>query len=198
MGVVAVLDIAHKGTITLWLGYAAILCALTGLCLYVQKHIWENEAKAAERPELFIEEARMLPLVLGKPQTVILLLRNSGHHPARNIKLGPHNASLKPKDFTGPLSYGDPKFPVDTSTELAGGAAVNVSVVVRIEVTEERLQQLNDGDLLYFHYGQGSYEDDVGRTYGFDYCFMYSPMTPTILRICPNQYRPRKDHEHQK
>jgi hypothetical protein len=194
VAVVGVSDLTSKLAITLWLSGVAAVLILLGLGLYLMKTVWAQEP----RPELFIEEARILPLILGKPQTVAMLLRNSGVSPARNIKLGPHNASLKPKDFTGPLSYGDPKFPVDTTTELAGGAAVNVSVVVHIEVTEERLQQFNDGGLLYFHYGQGSYEDDAGRTYRFDYCFMYSPMAPTILRICPNQYRPRKDHEDQK
>lgn len=202
--IVGTSSVTNKFTITLWLGFATAVLILLGGCLYWQRQHWEAEAKAAaeltkaHRPELFIEEAQITPLVVGKTHTVVMLLRNRGDGHARNIKLGPNNYSFKAKDFAGPLMYGEGLSPIDTPVELAAGAAIAVAVTPHALITDERSEQLIAGDLLYFHYAEGSYSDDAGRMYQFDYCFMYTPMAPTILRVCPNHYRPKKDREEAK
>jgi hypothetical protein len=191
--VVGVTDLASKLAITLWLSGVAVVLILLGVALHFKKKAYERESAPIQRPELFIEEAEITPLIVGKSQIVRLLLRNRGDLPARNIKIGPSNNSLRPKDFAGPLVYGPGES--DTTQDLAAGAQTVVAIEVLLEITEERFEQLNSGELLYFTYGRGSYEDDAGRIYPLEFCFMYSPMSRTILRLCPSRYWPKNDHE---
>lgn len=197
--IVGTSSINNKFTVTLWLGYATAVVVLLGGCLYWQKQHWEAEAKAAaesailQRPEVFIEEAKITPITVDRIPVVSLLLRNRGSRPARNVKIGPSKHSFKLKGFAGPLIYGPGES--DTTEDLAAGAATVAAVETGLVITDERFEQLNSGDLLYFTYGKGTYEDDAGHTYGLKFCFMYSPMCPTILQVCPDRYWPESNHE---
>jgi hypothetical protein len=74
---------------------------------------------------------------------------------------------------------------------LAADAEAVMAVDAQMGITKKTIQLLNDGELLFFHYGKGEYEDDFGGPYPIDFCFMYTPLAPTIMRTCPTRYWPK-------
>jgi hypothetical protein len=189
-----------KESLALWTFYATIFFVLTGAFVYFQKRLWDAQEEAArafagkrdalpvKRAELSVEQAEMLALP-GKSFKVSLRIRNRGELTARQINLGGANSLFQPKTFTGPLHYS----PVnsDTSPDLAPHAEAVLLTDVPIEITRQTLDLLKGGDLLFFYYGKGEYSDDSGTVYPIDFCFMYEPMTKTLMRSCPTKYWPK-------
>jgi hypothetical protein len=59
-------------------------------------------------------------------------------------------------------------------------------------LSQKQIDQLNSGEVLFFHFAEGEYEDYRGDTYLIDYCYMYNPLSPIVMRVCPEKYWPKK------
>jgi hypothetical protein len=64
-------------------------------------------------------------------------------------------------------------------------------------LSKERIEQLEKEEVLFFHFAEGEYDDDDGNTYPIDYCYMYNPLSPTILKMCPEKYWPKSRADRQ-
>jgi hypothetical protein len=165
------------------------------LAIRAKQHFWDGD-EAKKRPELYISGSMMLPLEAGKPETVLLGLKNRGHAIARNIRLGGGNHLFTTDTFSGPLEY--KPVAVDTRADLGPGDEENSLISRSSEpLTAKRIKELNDGKVLFFHFAEGEYDDDDGVTYPIDYCYMYNPLSPTVMRTCPEKYWPR-ERKHRK
>lgn len=154
---------------------------------------WQHRSPLADptkRPELYISEARMAPLVAGRPETIILGVSNRGNAPARNIRLGAGNHFYASSSFEGPLEY--LPIAIDTQPDLGPGEEKSIVSHSFEPLSEERIKDFQEGRLLFFHYAEGEYDDDNGTAYPIDFCFMYMPLTPTAMRICPEKYWPKE------
>lgn len=158
------------------------------LGLIATKHFWDSDGKR-KRPELYVSGALMKPLKVGEPETVVLGLKNRGNGIARNIRLGRGNHLFAPASFTGPLECK----PSDSDTRPDLGPDEETSLVSPSQnpLSQDRLSDLQSGKLLFFHFAEGEYDDDDGRAYPVDYCFMYAPLAPTVMRTCPEMYWPK-------
>lgn len=207
IGVAAVsaFSMKHKGTYVLWLSFLGVVFILLGITLYLQKRIWEHDeaiatgaAKSAaqtpvakERPELFLEKAEIQPLEPGKPEFVLLVVKNRGKATARNVGIENH-ITLVNTPFNSPLRYlGNPE--LETRTDVAANAGIMLRSQIKRALTEEWVNNLQSGKMLLFYFGKGEYEDDSGNKYPIKYCYMYDPMMPTSMRICPTRYWPEDD-----
>lgn len=141
---------------------------------------------SVERPELSID--RVLPrLAPGKPVSVTMQITNRGKAAALNIAIGGADF-FAPKSFNGLLEKHD--FPKsDTRPSLAGGAPITVDARANTPISREQVAGIQAGNLLWFRYGDGQYQDGTGNSYHFEFCFMYDPLRPDSMRICPTQYR---------
>jgi len=144
----------------------------------------------SERPELFVERAIAQPLIVGKPKAVILQIRNRGKRTAYNVAVGVNQAGTPPS-FVGPLQYTfvEP----DTKPDLGPDAIISLVTKGGPVVTEEEIGALDEGEVLWFHFGKARYEDESGRTYWFDFCFIYEPVIGRDMRICPTCYWPPEE-----
>src|ERR1700686_349769 len=181
----------QRGQGMAWSAVSLFLAVAAMIILVAKRYFFdaEDDPKNKARAELFIEGARMLPLEPGKSQKILLSVRNRGKLAARNINVGGANNRFLPKTFTGPLEY--EYVDSDTRPDLAADAEAVMAVDAPMGITKETIQLLNDGELLFFHYGKGEYEEGFGGPYPIDFCFMYTPLTPTIMRTCPLRYWPK-------
>jgi hypothetical protein len=187
----------HKQTIACWTTFiAVVLFALAG-CLQWQKHILEVQAQVAvphsatnEQPELYISGAMMMPLEAGKPETVLLGLKNRGKAIARNIRLGGGNHVFTTRNFAGPLVY--KPVPFQSRPDLGPGKEENSLISKSPQpLSQKQIEELTNEEALFFHFAEGEYDDDAGNTYPIDYCYMFNPLSPTILKMCPEKYWPK-------
>jgi hypothetical protein len=150
-----------------------------------------GEGQDPKRPELYIHETRMLPLEPGKPETVLLDLRNRGTTTARNVRLWPATHAFLPNTVVGPLQYHAPKV-TDVRPDIGVGEVNNTIVSSSpVPLSKEKIRELQDGETLFFHFGEGEYEGDDGTVYPFDFCYMYWPQSAGVPRICPEKYWPK-------
>jgi hypothetical protein len=188
---------SNKSNSGMVLSVVSLLAAiLVMLSLMAKKHFWDGEAeKIQQRPELYVSGARMTPLHAGQPERVVLGIKNRGNATARNIRLGGGNHFFASSSFTGPLEY--QSLPVDTRPDIGPGEEKSIVSSSSEPLSIDRIKDLQRGELLFFHYAEGDYEDESGATYPIDFCFMYAPLSPTAMRICPEKYWPkeRKDRK---
>jgi hypothetical protein len=151
----------------------------------------EGVAQYAERPILFVERVIARPLVAGHRKAVSVWLRNSGKKPARKITVWITQAFTK-ADFVGPLIY-KPVYEPDSRFDCEPGAAVSLAGKSESPVALWEIKALNDRKAFWFHYGQGTYEDDLGNIYPLRFCYMYEPGLGGDLRICPDRFLPKED-----
>lgn len=159
------------------------------LALMAKKHFLDGDAEKT-RPELYISGSMMGPLTPGEPETVLLGLKNRGNATARNIRIGGGNHQFTTSNFSGPLEY--KRVDVTTYADLGPGPEENTLLSRSPQpLTEKQIRELREGKTLFFHYAEGEYDDDAGNTYPIDYCYMFNPQSPTVMRICPEKYWPR-------
>jgi hypothetical protein len=166
----------------------------------VERRVWERGPEGhrfthKERPELYVSGARMLPLEPGTPETVLLGMKNRGNATARNIRLGGGNHLFTTSSFSGPLEY--KPVAVDMRPDLGPGEENSLISESPQPLSKERINELQDSKVLFFHFAEGEYDGDDGTTYPIDYCYMFFPLSPTIMRVCPEKYWPkeRKDRK---
>jgi hypothetical protein len=170
----------------------SLAVSVVAMLVFIAKRIfWDYEPeKTRPRPELYSNGAMMKPLVPGQPELVMIGLKNRGNAVARNIRLGGGNHLFTLKNFSGPLEY--KSVDVTTSADLGPGDEENTLISNSVEpLTAKRIKQLQDGEVLFFHFAEGEYDDDSGNTFPVDYCYMFNPLSPTIMRTCPEKYWPR-------
>jgi hypothetical protein len=157
-------------------------------CFIAKRIFWDTESDTTRpRPELYSNGAMMKPLISGQPELVIVGLKNRGNAVARNIRLGGGNHLFTLKNFRGPLEY--KRVDVTTYADLGSGDEENSLISQSVQpLTAKRIKQLQDGEVLFFHFAEGEYDDDNGNTYLIDYCYMFNPLSPTIMRTCPEKY----------
>lgn len=173
-----------------WSIVSLISSVVVMIVLVANQHFFSKHSEPSKRPELYIREARMTPLVAGQPETIVLGIGNRGNATARNIRLGAGNHFYASSSFEGPLEY--KPIAVDTQPDLGPGEEKSMVSHSFEPLTEERIKDFQEGRLLFFHYAEGEYDDDNGTTYPVDFCFMYMPLTPTAMRICPEKYWPKE------
>ena len=174
-----------------WSLAALVFLSFVMLAIRAKQYFWNGEAeKKRERPELYTSGAMMGPLVPGEPETVLVAFKNRGSTTARNICLGGGNHVFTRADFAGPLVY--KPVPVQVRPDLGAGDEEN-TVISRSPqpLTEKQIDQLNKGEILFFHFAEGEYSDDSGNTYPIDYCYMFNPVSPTVMKVCPEKYWPK-------
>jgi hypothetical protein len=183
-----------------WSVVGLLLLMTVMLAIRARQHRRTIEAKASQlgdrplpsatmaRPEIYVERAIARPLVAGHEKAVALWLKNGGTKPALNITVWINQAFGKP-DFKGPLKY--TFLEPDTRPDCAPGAIVSLLGKSKGTIAQWEIDALNKREALWFHFGKGMYEDDLGNSYPFDFCFMYEP-TLSDMRICPDCYWPSK------
>jgi len=177
-----------------WSIASLVFFVLIMLAIRAKQHFFQPVAPK-ERPELYISGTRLGPLSPGEPETVVMGIKNRGKATARNIRLGGGNHLFTTSSFSGPLEYK----PVEATMQTDLGPGEENSLVSRSDqpLTAKRIKELQDGKVLFFHFAEGEYDDDDGNTYPIDFCYMYMPLSPTVMRICPEKYWPkdRKDRK---
>jgi hypothetical protein len=161
------------------------------LCFIAKRVFWDAESdKPRRRPELYTSGAMMLPLEPGKPEIVLIGLKNRGNATARNIRLGGGNHLFTDKSFSGPLQY--ELVPVQVREDLGSGdEEKTLQSQSPKPISKSEIRKLRDGEILFFHFAEGEYDDDSGNTYPIDYCYMYNRLAPNIMNICPERYWPK-------
>jgi hypothetical protein len=180
---------------TRWSLVSLICSVIVMIILVANQHFFSRHSEPAKRPELYINGSRMGPLSSGQPETVVLGIKNRGQTTARNIRLGGGNHLFTTNSFSGPLEYK----PVGVTLRPDLGPGEENSLVSQSTqpLTANRIKELQDGKVLFFHFAEGEYEDDDGNTYPIDYCYMYMPLSPTVMRLCPEKYWPRERKDRQ-
>lgn len=176
------------------IGSAVSLLAaiLLMLALMAKKHFWDGEAdKPHTRPELYSHAAWMLPLEAGQPETVLVGIGNRGDATARNICLGGGNHVFTTPEFTGPLVY--KHVPVQVRPDIGPHDKEENSMVSASDqpLSQQQIDLLKEGKELFFHFAEGEYSDDAGNTYPIDYCYMFNPKSPKVMRVCPEKFWPK-------
>lgn len=177
-----------------WSIVALLVFVFVMLAIRAKQHFLQPDAPK-DRPELYISGTRLGPLSPGEPETVVMGIKNRGKATARNIRLGGGNHLFTTSTFSGPLEYK----PVEATMRPDLGPDEENSLVSRSDqpLTAKRIKELQEGKVLFFHFAEGEYDDDDGNTYPLDFCYMYMPLSPTVMRICPEKYWPkdRKDRK---
>ncbi|HET6980119.1 MAG TPA: hypothetical protein VFI24_27550 [Pyrinomonadaceae bacterium] len=155
-----------------------------------------------DRPEFYLERVTLDPLVLGEPPIIHLVIKNIGKANAYRITLRTA-ASITSYLVPGPL----PEYIAPTMfMHDAGGAPeilphderLTLSYSGGAKLTSQDIEGLNNGSLLMFFSGRGSYEDMDGSRFPFAYCLMYDNKAPTSPIICIDKYWPKdasKSHD---
>lgn len=141
---------------------------------------------STDRPELFIERARVEDVVVGKTPRFRALIKNVGKATAYRIVLrsassvtaaatpGPHPNYLAPDIGTGnPESF----------QLLPSGERVEYGHSWRRPLTEKDVEELSNGTKLLFFTGKGHYEDADGATYEISYCQMFKKDEPPFFLV---------------
>src|SRR5436305_941957 len=58
-------------------------------------------------------------------------------------------------------------------------------------LSQQQIDLLKEGKVLFFHFAEGEYSDDDGNTYPIDYCYMFNPKSPKVMRVCPEKFWPK-------
>lgn len=184
---------AGKSTHALWWGVASAICATVGVGLYIQQHILWAKREPPERPIVFVERVVARPLVAGHRKAVSVQLRNRGSRPARKITAWINHAFTK-ADFEGPLKFARIYEP-DTRSDCEPTAAISLAGKSDSPVALWEIKALNDKKAFWFVYGKGTYEDDSGNIYHFDWCSKYEPGMGEDMVICPDRFLPKEETE---
>ncbi len=174
-----------------WSAASLVLSVIVMIALIASQHFVKTDGKESrERPELYTHGAMMGPLVAGEPETVLVGLKNRGKATARNICLGGRNHVILNADFAGPLVY--KHVPVQLRPDLGPGPEEQSAISKSPQpLSQEQIDQLKKGQTLFFHFAEGEYNDGDGNTYPIDYCYMFNPTSPTVMRVCPEKYWPK-------
>jgi hypothetical protein len=176
-----------------WSAVSLFCSILVMVSLIAKQHFSKPETK--ERPELWIDKTVMLPLEAGKPEKMLMLLKNRGSATAQNILVS-GNHYIASSCFTGPLPF--ERAEGNVRGTLAPGAEITlVSDLVDRPLNGETIDGLNARANLMFHYGEVKYTDEGGRNYALPFCFMYEPSMPTVMRIAPTKYWPQSKDDKQ-
>jgi hypothetical protein len=146
-----------------------------------------ERALPSERPELFVEHTTPDPIAAGKNITIRMIVRNRGRLTAHKIRIAAMHSLFK-SSFTGPLRYYQPN-PPDISPSLGVGASYEYISVSPWTVKKAHLADLKSGNIRLFHYGKGTYEDDRGNEFVFQFCATFEPSVRTMV-MCPDKYVP--------
>jgi|GEM_PF-5922974 len=180
----------NAGNKNVWgvrISLVSLIASILAMLFFVVRNTLREEPK---RPELYISGSMMGPLIPGEPETVLLGLKNRGNAIARNIRIGGGNHQFTKSNFSGPLEF--KRVDVSTCADLGPGPEENTLLSRSPQpLTERQIRELQEGQTLFFHYAEGEYDDDAGNTYPIDYCYMFNPQSPTVMRICPEKYWPR-------
>lgn len=180
----------NKNASGLRLAEISLVVSVFAMCCFIAKRIFLDAEPEKKRPELYISGSMMGPLTPGEPETVLLGLKNRGNAIARNIRIGGGNHQFTTSNFSGPLEF--KRVDVSTCADLGPGPEEDTLLSRSPQpLTERQIRELQEGQTLFFHYAEGEYDDDAGNTYPIDYCYMFNPQSPTVMRICPEKYWPR-------
>ncbi len=145
------------------------------------------------RPELSLEKAKAY-FWSGKAPEVRILLMNRGNVPARNIWFGGVNFIVE-ASFTGRLPSGElPQR--DMFPNLAVNAQMTGVTYIGRPLSIKDVADLEDGNIRFFQYSKGRYEDDAGNVYQIEFCFMYMPGHDS-LPLAPIEYWPKSEDNEQ-
>lgn len=173
----------------MWSVISLSLSVTVMILLLARRYFWESDDKPVDRPELSIERVYVKTLEAGKPEIIMMEIQNRGKATAHNITIYGtlvHEYST----FNGPLVHKEG--PPEVAPISAAGSTFRIGFTSNWVNTAADVEAIKSGRILLFHFGKGHYEDEAGKKYPFDYCFMYDPSMPQSMMVCPTRYRPKE------
>jgi hypothetical protein len=159
------------------------------LAIRVRQHhraIDGQRSQPTESPELFVEHVTPHPILVGKPVTMRMIVRNRGKATAHKVRVGATHALFK-SSLNEPLRYWTQ--PANVSPSIGSNASFEYISVSTWIIQRQHLIDLKARDVLLFHYGKGTYEDKSGKEFVFQFCAMFEPSVSTMV-LCPDTYIP--------
>jgi hypothetical protein len=142
----------------------------------------------SERPELFVESVYPEPFVTGHPNRMRLQIANRGRTTAHQVKLRSTHAVL-PSDFKGPLAYVTQ--PPDSWHPIGAGARFDLTSVASWNMTAWHVTEILAQRAILFFYGKGTYQDEGGRVFSFQFCTMFKASMSAMV-VCPESLWPKE------
>lgn len=168
--------------------FLLMLAMLTIRALQHKKSIEAGSRQIIDRPELSIERVYVKILEAGKPEIVNMEIQNRGKLTALNVAI--HGTLVHEyTTFKGPLIH-KPTDPQIVNS-IAPGATITCAFHSTWINTAEDVETIKSGKIQLFHFGKAHYEDQAGKKYPLDYCFLYDPSVPRSMMISPAQYWPK-------
>lgn len=144
--------------------------------------------QSQNRPQLSIESVVVQTLEAGKPETIIMEVRNRGKTTARKIKFY-STLVHQPAGADSHLVYS--KDPPDVTADLAPDASLTIDFRSKWTNATADIAAMKSGNVVLFLFGKTRYEDDASVPYMDEYCFMYEPPEPR-MQFCPSRYVPKE------
>ena len=129
-----------------------------------------KKVRITPHPELSIDKT-ILRLLPDQSPRVILQITNRGNETAFNLAI-PSGMILQPLSFNGALPECDEEVK-DIHPEIAPGATVSSISMLELLISDEMYRYIDAGNLRFFYYFKGRYEDRAGKTYPLNRIYMY-------------------------
>ncbi|MFL6228982.1 MAG: hypothetical protein ACJ741_09395 [Pyrinomonadaceae bacterium] len=135
-----------------------------------------------ERPYLVISEFDLTDYAIGKNPTIQLEIMNTGNTPAIKVEL---NTYVEVRHTPLPIhpTYAAQSSPPSQIYMPAFNRQIQI-VSLHWALTPELMEGLERGELFFYVFGVGRYDDRLGVHHTLKFCRRYSPPTDTF-EACP-------------